>query len=218
MSSTDTKTKGSSLFHLINENYSPSLFYFYLIAFILNFLSLITISLYSISNPDNTGTLIFSSLPLLVTAVFFGILSYNEYRGRFDFIKITPSSVKFQHSPKFFYTGWLSKKKEIKFSNIESIRVIQIKTGLDILDEKIKQSQLNPEALINKRLLIEINLKTGQSFRIGERLSPAGIIQVAILIETRAQLGNLYTKFKEKYPIIGETISKLKNIFKKKDL
>ena len=209
----------SSLLYLKNEN-PVNQFLLYLAVFLLDMGGLIYLVYYFTTNPAKLGTFFLVPVILGFSLIFFGLLAFNEYRGRSDFIHLTKSTLKYQHSPKFFYTGIISRRGAIVYSDIACIRVIQIRTGLDVVDEKIKKAQFNPEAFFqNKKLVLEVVLNDGATAKMGERLPPGGLVQLAVLIEGRAKLGSIYAKFQENFPNLAtgfsEALGRIKNIFRK---
>ena len=205
MSSTEEK---SGPFSLRNTAYNQNMFLsFFLVSIVIMVLMIITVA-YSSTNPN---TLMLLPVEFIVLIYFSG-MTYSEYQARYDFLKITTAGIEYQHSPKFMHFGWLPQKGFIKYSEIQSIRIIQIKTGLDLLEERMKQAQFQVDGFIKKQLLLEIELKTGRIMRIGERLPSAGLIQAAVLIESGAKLGDLFASFAEKFPNVANMA---KNVFNK---
>lgn len=199
--------ENTSPFYLKNNNFNPNLYStMFLIAFV-SFVLTIVLGYYSLSN---TKLLLLIPAPLFLFFYFLGV-SYTEYQAKQDYIKTTTSGVEYYHSPKFTH-GWLPKKGFVKYSEIKSIRIIQIKTGLDLLEERMKQAQFQADGFIKKQLLLEITLKNNKVLRIGERLSSKGLIQAAVLIESGAKLGDLFSSFAEKFPNV---INVAKNLFSK---
>ena len=197
MSSTDEKP---GLFNLKNTNYNPQLFYVYSLTTFLIFLGNVLIIYYSLKN-----FVAIALLPIfLVILIYLVGVSYSEYKAKFDFIKTTTSGVEFHHSPKVMHMGWLPKKGVIRFNEIQTVNVIQIKSGFNLLEERMNQAKLQADGYVNsvmkRQLLLEITKKDGKIVRIGERLPSSGLIQVAILIESGAKLGNLFSSFAEKFP------------------
>ncbi len=204
MSSPDEK---NNPFYLKNNNFNPNLYSTMLLIAFVSFISTIVLVYYSI---QNTNLLLLIPAPLLLFVYFSGV-SYTEYQAKQDFIKTTTSGIEYHHSPKITH-GWLPKKGFVKYSDIKSIRIIQIKTGLDLLEERMKQAQFQADGFIKKQLLLEITLKNDKVLRIGERLSSKGLIQAAVFIESGAKLGTLFSSFAEKFPNVT---SVAKNIFSK---
>ena len=209
MSSTN---EGLSPFNLKNINYKSDAFLlFSLVSFVLLVL-LGVAGYYSLTNSN-----MFLVIPVaFITFIYFAGLAYSEYQARYDFLKTTTSGVEYHHSPKFMHFGWLPTSGLIKYSDIQSINIIQIKTGLDLLEERMKQAQFQVDGFIKKQLLLEIHLKDGKTLRIGERLPSAGLIQAAIFIESGAKLGDLFSSFAEKFPNVANVAKNVFNKFFKK--
>ena len=204
MSSTEEKPNP---FYLKNTKYNPNVYStMFLIAFV-SFVVLIVLSYYTMKYSQ-----LFLLIPIpLITFIYFSGVSYSEYQAKFDYIKTTTSGVEYHHSPKISH-GWLPKSGLIRYSDIKSIRIIQIKTGLDLLEERMKQAQFQADGFIKKPLLLEITLKNEKVIRIGERLSSSGLIQAAVFIESGAKLGDLFKSFSEKFPNVANAA---KNLFSK---
>ena len=202
----------SGLFHLKNTNYNPNLFMlfsFISFVFLVAIIGVIYISL-------NTLSYIALVPIFLFLMIYFVGISYSEYNARYDFIKTTTSGVEYCHSPKFLHIGWLPKKGVLKYTDIQSINLIQIQSGLDLLEQRMKQTQLQPESFLNKQLLLDIHTKDGKSIKIGERLSSAGLVQLAVFIESGAKLGDLFANFAEKFPNAANVAKNLYSKFFKK--
>jgi hypothetical protein len=195
-------------FHLKNSNYDTNNFYLFIS---ITFLLLISFGISIYYSMTNNFYIIYTLITGLVI-IYLGGVSYTEYQSRYDFIKTTSNGVEFHHSPKFMHLGWLPQKGLVKYGEIDSIRIIQIKTGLDLLEERMKQAQFQPEGFIKKQLSLEITKKDGKILRIGERLPSSGLIQAAIFIESGAKLGNLFSSFANKFPNVANVA---KNIFSK---
>lgn len=213
MSSQDEKTTNSvNPFYLKNNNYNAGMFStMLLIAFVCSVL-FVVLTYYSFK---------IANLTLLIPApfilmIYFGGVSYTEYQARNDFIKTTATGVEYHHSPKITH-GFLPDQGIIRYGDIKSIRVVQIKTGLDLLEERMKQAQFQVDGFIKKQLLLEITLKSDKVIRIGERLSPAGIVQAAVFIESGARLGDLFASFSAKFPNITNAAKSLFSRFVKKE-
>lgn len=202
----------SGLFNLKNSNYNPQLFYLFSVITFIFLVVIVTTIYFSMKN-----FVVIAILPLFFFLLVFIVgVAYSEYQARFDFIKTTTSGVEFHHSPKMLHMGWLPTKGIIKFSEIQAVNVLQIKSGFNLLEERMKQAQMQAEgyidSIVKKQLILEINTKDGRTFRIGERLPSTGLIQVAIFIESGAKLGDLYSKFAEKFP---NATNMAKNLYSK---
>ena len=210
MSSQEEKT--TNPFYLKNNDYNAGMFSTMLLIAFVCLVLFIVITYYSFK--ISTLTLL---VPVpLILLIYFGGVSYCEHQAKYDFIKTTAAGVEYHHSPKITH-GWLPIQGIIRYGDIKSIRVVQIKTGLDLLEERMKQAQFQVDGFIKKQLLLEITLKSDKIVRIGERLSPAGIIQAAVFIESGARLGNLFASFSEKFPNIANAAKSLFSKFIKKE-
>ncbi|MHA2362794.1 MAG: hypothetical protein ACXAC7_02470 [Candidatus Hodarchaeales archaeon] len=214
--------------HIKNKNSNQKTFFLFIVLTILSLLGVVVSIFYLLEDVDQNryfiGFLIFG----LFLTIYSAGVSYTEYRAKEDFLKITRTGIEYHHSPKIFH-GWLPKSGKLNFKKITGVNVLQIVSGLDILEQKVSSSQKESEfdlnEFINKPLLLEIKLKNGGYLRIGERLSPREIIQVAVLIESGAKLGQALSqameKFSEKYPNLTNTISNvmdsLSGLFRKKN-
>ena len=211
--------KNSSPFYLKNTNYDQTKYLLFLGITFINLL-LVVVDISFLINQSDEKTIISLVLMLLIqliTLIFLTGVTWCEYKAKFDFIKTSRNNIEYHHSPKFLH-GWLPKKGIIKFIDIQSVRVVEIKSGLDLVEEKMKQAQFQFESFIEKNLSLELSLKNGQTIRIGERLSSSGIVQIAMLVESGAQIGNLIQNIAEKYPNVYnaaksamQSISKLFN-------
>lgn len=208
MSSPDEKINP---FYLKNTNFNPNT---YSTTLLIAFVSLVATIVMVYYSYVHTNLLFFIPFPLIIFVYFSGV-SYNEYQAKYDFIKASASGVEFHHSPKITH-GWLPKKGFIKYTEIKSIRIIQIKTGLDLLEERMKQAQFQADGFMKKQLLLEITLKTDKVYRIGERLSSSGLVQAAVFIESGAKLGDLFSSFSEKFPNVANAAKNLFSKFVKK--
>lgn len=220
MNETEKQQNQSGSFHLKNLNYNPQIFYIFTVSSIISFAVSLILIIKMSESQESFSKYNFILPVLVIMGLIFATSSLTEYKGKSDYIKITKDILFFQHSPN--YLGF-TKSGKMKFSEIDSIRVVQIKSGLDLLDERIKQAQFKPEGYLNsnlyKKLLLEIQKKDGTIIRIGERLPSSGIIQAAVLIEGRAKLEDIYTKFQEKFPLLArfakEAIGNITKIFRK---
>ena len=204
MSSTEEK---NSPFYLKNSNFNPNI---YSSLLVIAFVALITTIVFAYYSLHNSRLLLILPLPLLLF-VLFSIVSFTEYKAKYDFIRTTTFGVEYHHSPKLTH-GFLPSSEFIKYTEIKTIRIIQIKTGLDLLEERMKQAQFQADGFIKKQLLLEITLKNEKVIRIGERLPSSGLIQAAVFIESGAKLGDLYSSFAEKFPNLANAA---KNFFSK---
>lgn len=204
--STD-QNQSQSPFHLKNTNYDPTNFFVFLAAVLVSVIVLVgSVSLLA-NNLDRY--LYYSWVPVvaLVLAVYFLGWAYTEYNARYDYLKISRGGVEYHSSPKFMLFGWLPQKGYIPFGDIKVARVIQVQTGLDMLEQKQKQARFDVNAFVQKQLLLELELVGGKVLRIGERLPSQGILQCAVLVEGGAMLGQGFRKIAEKFPNLYSTAS-----------
>ncbi len=205
MSSQEEKTNP---FYLKNNNFNANM---YSTMLLIVFVLLVTVIVFSYYSFRISSLILLIPVPLFLFVYFLGV-SYSEYQAKYDFIKTTTSGVEYHHSPKITH-GWLPHKGFIKYTDIKSIRVVQIKTGLDLLEERMKQAQFQIDSFVKKQLLLEVTLNNDKVIRIGERLPSTGIIQAAVVIESGAKLGNLFTSFSEKFPNLANAAKSVINLF-----
>jgi hypothetical protein len=183
----------------------------FIILLMTNFVNLLLIVL----NVIDIYVFLLIEIILILPTFVIGLLLYNEYTSKSDYLKISLKGVEYKSTPVFPH-GFFPKRGSLPFNSIKHVSLVLIKSDVDISKKVGEEVFLE---LINKPLLILINYGENNRVLIGERFLNTKKLRAIALIESGAGLAKTWKKITEKIPqmqtIASDLTSMINKLFKK---